>query len=66
MIIRYATKRDINGNRYYLIIDTEAKTYALTPSKWFNKEDYITATKTDKRKAQANIEELGFTEVYSL
>lgn len=41
MLVRLATKRDTNGNRYYIIIDHEKKIYSRQPAHCYNKEDYI-------------------------
>lgn len=50
MILKFATKRDCNGNRYYLGIDTKSKVYAVTPSHWYSREDITEVTQRDRRK----------------
>lgn len=50
MKMSYATNRDQNGNRYILIVDHTKKEYSTTPAHWYCKEDYITISKTDRRK----------------
>lgn len=62
MILKFATKRDINGNRYYLAIDTENKTFSRLPRHWFCREDFIEVTKTDKRRLIETLKKDGYTE----
>ena len=50
MILKFATRRDVNGNRYYLGIDTKNKVYAVTPSHWYSREDINEVTQRDRRK----------------
>lgn len=47
MILRFATKRDLHGNRLYFIIDTEKKEYSRNNSKWFHREDFVEVGKQD-------------------
>ena len=62
MIIEFSTKRDINGNRYYLGIDTEARTFSRERGKWYGRDDVIEIGKRDRRKLIDALEEAGFTE----
>lgn len=66
MIMKYTTKRDINGNRYILEVDFDKKIYAKTPLHWFNREDYIEVTRKDKWKIEEALEKDGFVEWYTL
>lgn len=66
MIIKFATKRDRNGNRYYLGIDTEKKVYALTSSHWYSREDFTEVTKGDRRKLIEAVKAEGYTEIFSI
>ena len=50
MIIRFATKRDINGNRKILIVDLDKKCYSRESSHWFCREDFAEVSKTDFKK----------------
>lgn len=50
MILRFATKRDVNGNRLYLIVDTDKKEYSRHNSKWFHRDDFIQVGKQDMVK----------------
>ena len=50
MILEFATKRDVNGNRYYLGIDTDKKTFARERGKWYSREDVTEIGKNDRRK----------------
>lgn len=49
MIQKFTTKRDTNGNRYTLVIDTDNKTYARNYNP-LNYSDYITIGKRDRQK----------------
>lgn len=62
MIIRYKTKRDVNGNTYYLTVDTEKKTFSKDYNLW-GKDGDITITKKDRRNIAAQLEEEGYKEV---
>lgn len=62
MIFEFATKRDLNGNRYYLGIDTEKKTFSRERGKWYSREDIIEVGKTDRRRMINDLERAGFTE----
>jgi len=66
MIIKFATKRDRNGNRYYLGIDTEKKVYALTSSHWYSREDITEVTQRDRRKLIEAVRADGYKEVDSI
>ena len=63
MILEYTTKRDVNGNRYYLGVDTEAKTYSTTRSMWYGRDDVLEISKKDRRKLIEVLDRQGFTEV---
>lgn len=56
MILEFATKRDRNGNRYYLGIDTDRKVYSLERGHWYSREDIAEITKTDRRRLIEKIE----------
>lgn len=49
MLMKFTTKRDRNGNRYTLIIDTEAKTIKKDFNPFYS-GDYIEITRTDRRR----------------
>ena len=66
MVIKFATKRDRNGNRYYLGIDTDRKLYAVTASCWYGRADVIEVTKGDRGKLIKSIKEQGYTEIFSI
>lgn len=62
MILEFATKRDINGNRYYLGIDTEKKSFSRERGRWYSRDDITEITKADRRKIIEQLENAGFTE----
>ena len=62
MILEFATKRNINGNRYYLGIDTEKKSFSRERGRWYSRNDITEITKTDRRKIIEQLENAGFTE----
>ena len=63
MIFEFATKRDINGNRYYLGFDPVKKVYSRERGKWYSREDIIEISKTDRRELINKLEAAGFTEI---
>lgn len=63
MKLEFATKRDANGNRYYLGIDTENKTFSRERGKWYSREDITEITKADRRKLIDQLQTAGFDEV---
>ena len=56
MVLEFATKRDRNGNRYYLGIDTEKKVYSLERGHWYTKDDITEISKKDRHKLIEQIE----------
>lgn len=60
MIMRFATQRDINGNRYTLVIDTENKLFSRNINP-YNYSDYISIGKRDRNKMISELEKDGFT-----
>ena len=50
MIIRFCTKRDINGNRKYLIIDECNKSYNDNCVRWFSRSDFVEVSVGDLKK----------------
>ena len=66
MILGFATKRDRNGNRYLLIIDTDNKKYARESYHWFCREDFAEISKSDRRRIIDKLMVEGFEEVERL
>ena len=62
MIITYKTKRDINGNRYYLTVDTEKRTYKKDYNLW-PRDNEIEITKKQRREIAAQLDNEGYTEI---
>ena len=62
MIMRYRTKRDTNGNRYYLTVDHEKRTYKKEYNLYINDND-IEVTKRDRLKIADQLEANGYKEV---
>lgn len=63
MILKFATKRDQNGNRYFLGIDTENKTYSKESAHWYSREDITEVSKKDRHKLLDILESENYTEV---
>ena len=63
MILQFATKRDVNGNRYYLGIDTGAELFALESRHWYSREDIIEISKKDRRALIEQLEVNGYKQV---
>lgn len=49
MLLKFATKQNINGNRSYIAIDTESKIYSTNPALWLCKGDFVEVSKTALR-----------------
>ena len=47
MILKFATKRDVNGNRKYLAIDTDKKQWSNNNASWFCRDDIVEVGKQD-------------------
>lgn len=63
MILKFVTKRNVNGNRKYLAFDTEIKQFARESSHWFCREDFVEVGSNDLRKLTEMCREGGYTEV---
>lgn len=63
MIIKYTTKRDINGNRKTLVVDHSDKTYKRDYNTAYNYADYITITSKDRNKIMQQLENNGYKEI---
>lgn len=50
MIIRFCTKRNANGNRKYLIIDCNNKSYNDNCNRWFSRSDFVEVPASDLKK----------------
>lgn len=66
MILEFSTKRDRNGNRYYLGIDTERKTYSRERGKWYGRDDVTEITRKDRRRMIETLTAAGYTETASM
>lgn len=66
MFIKFSTKPDKNGNRYYLEIETENRVFSRVPSKWYSCKDpdIIVLDKAQRRKLIDELENAGFVELY--
>ena len=62
MIIRYKTKRDVNGNRYFLTVDTDKKTYKKDFNCWGKDQD-IEITKKARREIINQLDEENYKEI---
>ena len=63
MILQFATKRDRNGNRKFLGIDTGAQCYATESRSWYTKNDIIEITGKERNSL---IEQLQITPIIVL
>lgn len=66
MLLKFATKRNVNGNRLYIAIDTENKTYSLMPRSWLCKGDFVEITRTALRQIEDKAKSDNYTYVGSL
>ena len=62
MILKFKTKRDINGNVYTLIIDTEKKTVERNYNP-FDKSDYIQIGKKDREMLYNDCIACGYSQI---
>lgn len=53
MIIKFATKRNINGHRRYLAMDTDCRKFAVESPTWYSREDIIEVTSRDLNRLLA-------------
>lgn len=65
MEIRFATKRDVNGNRYYLTINTETHEYSRF-DRWPHSEDLVFITSREMRRLIDACKAHGFVETETL
>lgn len=63
MIFRFSTKRDGNGNRYFLGIDTEKRIFSRESAHWYGKEDVIEIKKSDRQKMIDDLRAAGYSEI---
>ena len=63
MILKFTTKRDINGNRKTLIVNTEAQTYRRDYNTSRDYSDYITITTKDRNKIMQQLDEAGYISI---
>lgn len=63
MIIEYSTNRDRNGNRYYLGVDHDKKTFSRERAHWYCRDDVIEVSKKDRRKIIDLVTAAGYSEV---
>lgn len=66
MITKYATKRDINGNTYKLIIDTERLLYALENTGFFHRSDFVTIGKRERARMIETLKDAGYKEINAI
>ena len=63
MFLEFSTKRDINGNRYYLGIDTDKKIYSRERGAWYGRDDIVEISRKDRKKIIETIERENFIEI---
>lgn len=63
MIIKYTTKRDINGNRKTLIVNTDMQTYKRDYNTSYDYTDYITISVKDRNKIMQQLDEAGYISI---
>ena len=67
MILKFATKRNTNGNRKYLAIDFQYKQFSRNPTHWFCREDFTEISSSDYNRITEQLaSEQHFTEIESL
>lgn len=63
MVFEFSTRRDVNGNRYYLGIDSDNFIFSRERGKWYGRDDIIEISKKDRRKLIEQLECAGYTEI---
>lgn len=63
MIIKFATKRNTNGNRTYLGIDTTTCEYARQPHNWYCRDEIIEVSYKDLHKILQSCIDSSYKEV---
>ena len=57
MFIRFCTKRNVNGNRKYLIIDANNKSYNDQNNRMgFSKSDFVVISASDLKKLKDQVQ----------
>ena len=66
MFIKFSTRPDKCGNRYYLEIETENHVFSRVPGNWYSCKDpdIIVLDKAHRRKLIDELENAGFVELY--
>ena len=62
MQLEFATKRDSNGNRYFLGIDTDKKTFSRDRARWYSRDDITEISKKDRAALIEKLERAGYAE----
>lgn len=63
MILKFTTKRDINGNRKPLFIDTDKKIYACQSVMWYCMENVTEIKVHDRARMIDDLNNNGFIKV---
>lgn len=63
MVFEYSTRRDVNGNRYYLGIDIDNLIFSRERGMWYSRDDIIEISKKDRRKLIEQLQRAGYTEI---
>lgn len=66
MLIKFATKRNTNGHRYYIAIDTDRKTYSQNPASILYKGDFVEITKAALHDIKQQAVKDGYTPIEAL
>lgn len=62
-MLKFTTKRDINGNRKTLLVNPENRTYKKDYNTARDYSDYITISKKDRDKITAELDAIGYTSI---
>ncbi len=66
MLLRFATKKDVNGNRYYFAFNPDSKVYAIESPHWYSRDDIIEISKKDRRRLIEQVQAANYKEVSHL
>ena len=65
MLLKFATKRNTNGHRHYLLIDTDKKHYS-TQDRWWVRSEFVEVKKSEYNELIAQASEDGYNVLIQL
>lgn len=66
MILKFSTKSNASGNRYFLGFDTDKKIFSRESAHWYCMEDVTEIKRSDRKKMIEALEADGYKEVNNI